>query len=101
MKTEPKEYCIFRIEDNKLMESDLTHSKSIKVRNELNNTYGYLYGNGITKNYKQIMKDKRKIPFDFWNYGVNPITGYTRSDKTLNQKRRRDKRKTLNNVNTK
>ena len=52
MKTESKEYCIFRIEDNKLMESDLTHSKSIKVRNELNNTYGYLYSNGITKNYK-------------------------------------------------
>lgn len=43
------------------------------------------------------MKTNRKIPYDFWNYGINPITGYRISDKTLNQKQKRLEKKALLN----
>ena len=49
-----KEYCIFRIEDNKLILKDLTSIKAKKIKQELNDTYGFLYDIGITKNYESI-----------------------------------------------
>ena len=27
------------------------------------------------------MKDKKTIPFDFWNHNINPITGFKRNDR--------------------
>ena len=48
-----KEYCIFRIKDNLLMEKDLSQHKAKKIKIELNDVYGYLYDVGITKNYER------------------------------------------------
>ena len=37
------------------------------------------------------MDTKKEMPWDFWNYGINPILGYTYSPPTLNPTPARNK----------
>lgn len=49
-----KEYCIFKVENDKLIIEDLSQLQAKKIKTELNDTYGMMsYDVGITKHYKK------------------------------------------------